>query len=181
MQWDNMTEHSGSAFKTPWAKVGARALLNEQQEPSAMLAKLWWCYQPPCPSGSPTKHSSGPPACSTPVSCWESQASTWLWWGNSFWVTPPPPLFALPWSATGHTPTREPCADCSGAACSSGVRINQRWDGTKEEWESKPESGYILSPVSHQLQRDCTQFLALSRAGGGWQGHSDCSGREGCC
>lgn len=31
-------------------------------------------------------------AAPTPVSCWESQASIWLWWGNSFWATPPPPL-----------------------------------------------------------------------------------------
>lgn len=28
------------------------------------------------------------------------------------------------------------------------------WDGTKEKEEFKPKSGYILSPVSHQLQRN---------------------------
>lgn len=52
---------------------------------------------------------------------------------------PSVPLLALPWSAEGYIPIREPRARCFGAACSSGVRIDQRWDGTKEEQEFKPK------------------------------------------
>lgn len=85
-------------------------------------------------------------------------------------VGPLPSTSALPWGAVGHTPAWEPHANCSGAVCSSGH--NQPTVGwcKKGSGSPEPENSHILSPISSQLQKNCTQFLTVSSTDSSWQG-----------
>lgn len=108
--------------------------------------------------------------------------STRLWWGNSFWVPPPPPLPAPPWGGPQDVP--QPGSHVQTALelhAAQGPQptncgVTQRRNGSP-----KPERRYILSATPSQLPRNRTQCLthrpAQTAAG---QVSRVCSGLQRC-
>lgn len=118
-----MTEYSGSSFKTPCAKGGARALLNENRTPVLCSRSFDGAINLPASLGHLRNISLAHQACTTHTSKMFREPGLYL-------AVVGQHLLGYPLACTllechGYIPTREPCVDCSGAVCSSGVRINR--------------------------------------------------------